>query len=105
MAGNIKIPVPGGIVGHGRKYDAVELRQPTFREIIDIGQVQELMIYPNGMRVVVTNSLSLERYIEACVIEPKDPLLIEQGGAPLALAIRDAIIGFFHPGQEPTPEP
>ena len=32
-----------------------------------------------------------------CVVEPSDPLILEQGGLDLARKIKDAILGFFLP--------
>ena len=96
MAKQIRIPVPEGIIGHGRTHTEVVLREPTFREYMDIGDVVEHVSYPNGMRLATINNATVDSYFKACLVDPKDPLVVEQGGLALAREVREAIVGFIH---------
>ena len=104
---DVRIPVPGGIVGHGKTYDAVVIVEPTLQQYLEIGEPVVWIFYPDGSRTPTTNPTAIERYITLCVKEPPDPLLLNQGGIKLARKMREAILGFFHDevdgGTAPSP--
>ena len=65
---------------------------------MDIGDVIEMVFYPNGMRIPTVNPAKLDLYIAACVVEPAGGhLLLDQGGYRLAIQVRDAVLGFSSP--------
>lgn len=101
MTKQVRIPVPGGLFGHGKTFQEVVLREPTFREYLDIGDVIEHISYPNGMRIATVNNVTVDRYLQTCLVEPRDAIVVEQGGLALAKEVREAILGFIH-GESPA---
>ena len=106
MAKQIKIPVKGEalLTGDG-PINEVILREPTFDEYLDIGEPVTLAKTPDGMLFSVENSEVIRRYLQACLVQPKSALQLNQGGMKLAQAVKGAVLGFFHDapsGGEPS---
>ena len=106
MAKEIRIAVEGGLVAHGTVLHEVVLREPSFDTYLDLGDIVTFGKAPDGTIFPVENSEILRTYIARCLVEPKDPLLLTQGGITLARAVKGAVLGFFHDAPSaPAPSP
>ncbi|UDL95507.1 hypothetical protein LGH83_04600 [Lichenihabitans sp. PAMC28606] len=106
MAKEIRIPVPEGLVAHGVVTHEVILKEPTYEDYLDLGEITTLGKAPDGTLFSVQNSEVLRSYIAKCLVHPKDPIILGQGGLKLARAIKGAVQGFFQdePSKdEPSP--
>ena len=103
----VRIPIPGGIAAHGKVHNEVVIVEPTLLQYLEIGEPVVWIFYPDGSRTPTTNPTAIERYINICVKEPADTLLLNQGGIKLARKIREAILGFFRDevDEETAPSP
>jgi hypothetical protein len=46
---------------------------------------------------MVESPEAIANYVHVCLVEPKDPAILEQGNARLARDVKEAILGFFRP--------
>ena len=95
MAKTVSIPVPDGLTVHGEILKAVTLREPSFDEFLEFGDPVVWTKAPDGSVFAVENVGVIKSYLAACLVAPKDPILLEQGGFRLARAVKDAILDFF----------
>lgn len=91
------IRVPGGSVSR------LAFRHPGFDDYMELGEPYVVADTPDGNRFVVEDFPTIKRYIERCLVEPKDPALLRQVRALEAREIRIKFMGFFRerePGAE-----
>ena len=96
MAKEVRIPVPEGLLTHRGVCTEIVLREPSYDDYIELGEIITLGRAPDGAVFSVDNSEVLRSYISKCLVEPQDPLVLNQGGVKLARAIKGAVLGFFH---------
>lgn len=89
----IKLVKP--IVWHTKTYDRVILREPSFDDVLDLGDLNSVAITPEGTRVIVANNATMREYISRCLVEPKSVEALAQGGARLMLDIKQWLNSFF----------
>lgn len=75
----------------------VILREPTFDEYLAYGDPFTVAQSSGGTPFVVENEEIIRRYIALCLVEPKDPALLEQGNARLGRALKQGLLNFFQP--------
>ncbi|WP_158810232.1 hypothetical protein [Beijerinckia sp. L45] len=95
MAKEVRIPWPKGLVTHRGVCTEIVLREPTYDEYLDLGEIVTYGKAPDGTIFPVENSEVLRSYIARCIVEPKDPLALTQGGVKLGRAVKGAVEGFF----------
>ncbi len=89
-----RIPVSPPLQGHGGAVHEVVLREPTFRETLDIGKPFVIQFSEAGIGYIVEFPSVIAQYARLLIVEP-DALIVEQGGHKLALQVTRAIISFF----------
>lgn len=88
------IPLTVPIVGHETIREVV-IRSPG---LVLYGQIGDpvSVIRGEGEQVqVVENDAAISRYLDACIIEPKDKLLFDQIELQDAMTIKETLLDFF----------
>lgn len=91
----VTIPLAAPIVGHNGPIAQVVVKEPTGRDYFTLGEPSVWARNADGTSYVVENTEVLEKYIERCIAEPTDPLLLSQLGLADAMKIREAVLDFF----------
>lgn len=97
MPKTVTIKLEKPLAGHGAPITNVVLREPTFAEYVQYGDPLIYVPLQSGGFFPSENLDVISKYMTLCVVEPKDQLILEQGGMDLARRIKDAVIGFFLP--------
>jgi hypothetical protein len=79
----------------------IVLREPTFNEYLTHGDPYTIAASRSGNPFMVENAEVIAQYIKICLVEPKDPAILEQGKARLAREVKEQLLSFFQPD---TPE-
>ncbi len=95
MSDLVRIPVQGGLITHGGIVHEVVLKPPSYDDFLTLGEIETYGKAPDGTVFMVENGEVLRSYIAKCLVEPKDPLALGQGGMKLARAVKGAVMGFF----------
>ena len=98
----IRIAVPAGIIAPGGPFFEVVLKHPSLDDYFDLGEIVTWGKAPDGTVFTVQNGEVLRAYLSRCLVQPKDPLLLNQGGFTLARQLRNAILDFFRDGDSAT---
>jgi len=85
------------LVGHDGPIKQIVLREPTFDEYLAFGDPYSVAYTENDVPFGVENPDVIRRYMDACLVEPKDPALLQQAGARVAREVKNALLGFFQP--------
>ena len=83
------------LITHGGAFRSITFREPTAAEYWRIGEIRR---YGNASGVIyaVENEGAVKSYIEACLVEPKDPLVLNQiKSLKDGMKIKEAISDFF----------
>lgn len=80
------------IVGHNGAIDSIRLRKPTYRDIMNMGDPEVLVVMQGGVLPQI-DMMQIEKYI--VTLSGVDCLLLEQMDYMDALALRDAVRSFF----------
>jgi len=92
--GHKAVPLKRPIKGHDGEVREVILREPTGGEVFTIGEPQTWVRAGDGM-AVVDNLEAIKAYADRLIVKP-DPVLAMSQLSPLdAVAVKDAIVGFF----------
>ena len=99
MPRTVTIELDKPLMGHGgAQIRHVVVREPTYAEYMQHGDPYVWVPIPGTDRAFPSENLDVIRaYSAICVSEPKDTLLLEQGGFEIGRKIKDAIMGFFLP--------
>lgn len=96
MPKTVTVALREPIVGHQGTISEIVLRGPTLPEYMRIGDLYSFFPAPDGKTMApVRNDAAFAAYAEACVVEPKDKLLLQQVQLADAMGVEDAIEGFF----------
>jgi hypothetical protein len=95
MLKTVTIKLSEPIVGHEGPITEVELRSPNLMEYARIGEPATWVKAGEDRYLSIDNDHAVEAYVQACVVEPKDKLLLNQIGLADGMAIKDAILDFF----------
>lgn len=98
MREHVKIPLKEPLKGpNGVKVHQVVLREPTFDEYLAHDDPYTVMSSREGVPYVIENAETIRTYIHLCLVEPKDPALLSQGGVRLGQLVKRAMLSFFQP--------
>lgn len=79
---------------HGKVFDSVTLREPTFADYFALGEPREAQPAKGGGMMILTYTDIIRGYIDRCAVEPTSECL--QGlGLKDAKALQEAVLGFF----------
>ena len=107
MAKPVRISLPEPIESHRGMIREIVLREPTYDEYIScggepytIGQSEE------GALFSIEKPDVIWAYVETCMVEPQDKLLLGELPWRVAREVRKAILGFFQaPAEASGPSP
>lgn len=93
---------------HGKIFDAATLRDPKYRDFIDIGDPVEQQPLPSGDGAMVVKHFDrIDAYVGRLLMEPLSTADIVDLDLVDALAMEGAILDFFvearKPREKPTP--
>lgn len=96
MSKPVRIPLIEPIDGHDGPIREIVLREPTYDEYIScggepytIGQSEE------GALFSIEKPEVIWAYAQACIVTPKDTLLLSDADWRVAREVRKAVLGFF----------
>jgi hypothetical protein len=95
MAKTKAVPLATPLVGHNKHFQSVEIREPTAADFWENGEPTRWAYTKDGIGFRIENDAAIKAYIEACVVEPKDPLLLGQMTLADAIAVKEAVLDFF----------
>ncbi len=94
----ITIELDTPLRGHNGEIKAVVLREPRMAEYFRLGDPWTIALSEGKVPFTIENGEAIEQYVRACVVEPADFQLLEQGGLQLARKLKEAVLSFFQPG-------
>lgn len=81
---------------HGKVFDAVTLRDPKYRDFIDVGAPTEAQPLPGGDGMMIVKHFDrIDTYVGRLLQEPLSTADIVDLDLADALALEDAILDFF----------
>lgn len=97
-----RVPLSRAYAIHGEAVREIVLKEPTWDDYAELGELFEAQPGPGGTRLVVENREAVKAYVERCVgnIQPSELGML---GLADARALRSALIGFFHNEPSSTP--
>lgn len=93
MAKSIAIDLAEPLKGHGAPVKTITVAEPKGKDFYRLGDPYVVARNPDGTLFHVENDELVRAYIEACV--DCDPLLLDQLTLGDAMAVKDAVLGFF----------
>lgn len=100
MAKTVTVKLSEPLVTHAGALSAVVLREPTASEYWENGEPTRWAYNPEGIGFRVENDMAIKAYIESCLIEPADKLLLGQiKSLKDGMAIKKAVLDFFQAAQ------
>jgi hypothetical protein len=75
----------------------IVLREPRYSDYLTYGDPYTIAGTRDGANFMVESPEAIANYVHVCLVEPKDPAILEQGNARLARDVKEAILGFFRP--------
>jgi hypothetical protein len=102
------VPLSRRYEAHGRVFDAVTLRDPKYRDFIDIGDPVEFQPLPDGSGQMIVKHLDrVDSYVSRLVTEPVSAADLVDLDLVDALALEGGILDFFGEARrsraKPTP--
>lgn len=82
----------------------IVLREPTFDEYLSLGDPYAIAFSAGGTPFEVESPDVIRRYIELCLVEPKDPATLKQAGAFVAREVKNKLLGFFQDDVSTAPD-
>jgi hypothetical protein len=104
MAKEKRVALKSPLSGHGELIREVVLREPRAADLWSIGEPFVWARNADGSMLPIENNDAIRTYIERCCASP-DPLLL--GGLSLAdaMAVKEAVLGFFVASQATSSPP
>ena len=90
---NHTIKLEEKIVGHEAARELV-FREPKWREFMSFGPCYRWVPRGDGNLTAVPDNEVVEKYAEACLVKPDDPLMLAQLGLADAHKVVDLFLGF-----------
>ncbi len=91
----ITVQLDEQITTHQGIVTSVTLRQPTYEDFLEFGEVYSYVRTPGGTIIPSENTEAIRAYIERLVVLPVTPLLLSNASLKTARAIKGAVVGFF----------
>lgn len=96
------IPLDEPLVWHEGTVSEIILREPTFNDVMELGDLSTIALSQEGTRVVVENTGTYAEYLKRCLVQPANVAALEQVSGRTAIKVRRVIDGFFREG-DPAP--
>lgn len=104
MAKEVKIPLSKPIEAHDEVIREVVLREPSAMEYYTLGDPHLYARNTDGSIVSLESGETIKAYLERCIISP-NPILAAQIGLADAMAVKEALLGFFEKAQKTSTTP
>jgi hypothetical protein len=100
---SVSVKLGASYTAHGKTFNTVTLREPTFGDIyVDgLGEPEEVQPTAGGGIMIVTNYLAIGQYLERLAIEPTAECLTTLSASD-SRKLKRAITGFFHDQDLPS---
>lgn len=95
MAKTVDVLLSDPIRGHGGEITKVVLREPRALDFFELGEPIAFAVSKDGMQYTADNEGTIKLYIDRCLVEPKDPLLLEQLSLADAMKLKETVVNFF----------
>lgn len=96
MASRVEITLKEPLIGPAGPVGKVVLREPRARDFFDLGEPIAYAHTTDGAMVYTADKEGVVwEYVLRCVVEPDNPLLLDQLCLADGLELRRAILGFF----------
>ena len=95
MPKSITISLDTPLTSHDGPVRSIVLREPNGADYIDLGEPFILTQTKDGGFYHVELDSVIKAYVERCLVEPKEPLLLRQMSLTDAMKVREAIGNFF----------
>ena len=92
-------PVPEGIIGHGKTFEAIVMREPSFADYMELSDPYLLTFSEGGSPMVINQPSVLQGYIQRCTVEPEYLLVETQAPFTVAREIAAWMMGHFRSGE------
>lgn len=99
---HVTIELSEPIIGHSDPIRRVVLQEPRARDYFALGEPSVYARNPDGTVYAVENAEVIDRYIERCIVEPKESILLDQMSLGDAMRVKDAVLGFFSDARKKT---
>lgn len=101
MRKTVTIDLDEALISHTGPIKKIVIREPSYSEYLEIGDPYTVAGTKSGGQVfMVENAEVIKAYIALCMVEPKDPALLEQASARVGRDVKQAVLGFFQPAVE-----
>src|SRR5258708_38048210 len=98
MADKASVPLSKPIKGpNGTSFKEVVLREPSYDEIVEIGDPYFIAMTRDNVPFQVENAEAIKSYLARCIESPKDVALLGQLKARDVVAVKDKLLAFFLP--------
>ena len=99
----IKLAEP--IKGHDGDIRAVVLREPRASDLFALGEPIVYAQTASGMFFTSEKEETIRAYLDRCIVEPSDKLLLEQLSLRDGIQVKEALLGFFMDARQgPSPD-
>jgi hypothetical protein len=96
MADRITVPLSRPIKGpNGTTFTEVVLREPSYDEIVDIGDPYFIAMTRENVPFQVENAEAIKSYLARCIVSPPNPELLSQLRPCDVIDIKDKLLASF----------
>jgi hypothetical protein len=90
------IPLSKPLIGHDEPVREIKVRAPNLAEYGSIGEpFTWARPSDDAPAVYIENDAAISRYLDVCIVEPKDKNLLAQIELEDAMTLKEEILGFF----------
>lgn len=98
MADKVTIPLSRPLKGpNGVVVKEVVLREPSYDEIVEIGDPYFIAVTREQVPFQVENAEAIKGYLARCIETPQDTALLAQLKPADVIAVKDKLLAFFLP--------
>jgi hypothetical protein len=94
MSNHVDVPLKRPFPGHEGQVTKIVLREPNGDEFFMLGAPQSWVRAGEGMALVDDEKV-IRAYVVRCMVSPDPVLAFAQMGVLDAMAVKDAMLGFF----------
>lgn len=95
MSKTVRIELAQPLAGHHGEISALVLRAPTWSDVMGVGSPYTIHRDKEDKPFLVYDEAAIAHYAEACLVEPRDPLLVQGLCLADTLKVREAVVDFF----------
>lgn len=104
MRNQVNVPLKRPFPGHDGQVTEIVLQEPTADDFFALGAPQTWVRAGEGMALVDDEKV-IRAYVVRCMLKPDPVLAFSQMSVVDAIAVKDAVIGFFTDVAPAAPSP